>query len=510
MLSKASNNSRVSKPKRRLLCSEKSARSNKNGPRNTIYWVKPQHRHEDGTLLKNTKWRTSTTYNGSWKDNKKHGFGVQIYGNGDKYEGMWSENMRHGSGTLWILTKKNGILRKLYTGDWSGDKMEGRGTMYFENGDKYEGMWKENLRFGKGKLVYNDGDVYIGQWNLDKRCGYGCLFKSTGDQFEGMWLDGKREGKGSYFFKETGKMIVGEWVDDRPKCVVYSEMDEIDEVQEQIHLLQQSRPGRDASPEQPLKCSAFGNQRAEDLTCFEEIIKERQSVKVCQDYRNPSLNSSAHFRGAQSRIFKNKENISTRTEFSNQANRMKSIVKEENRQYRLPKLFLKSPIGVLVDQIEEIRRQRRLFRILKMPLNMMFTKEQLTWLNEEFAKKQADGTKVSFWDFFEVMRSVDPDLDSRICFNAIQSIVSLEEVGLDFSHFEDAEQEQEEEFWLNFTKMRNSRGWFGVIGRKEEGRAGGGLLQAERRDSRNEVFDRASGQGHCPHHGVAPGRRRPA
>ena len=86
--------------------------------------------------------------------------------------------MRHGSGTLWILTKKNGILRKLYTGDWAKDKMDGRGTMYFENGDKYEGMWRENLRFGKGKLVYNDGDMYIGQWNLDKRCGYCLLYTS--------------------------------------------------------------------------------------------------------------------------------------------------------------------------------------------------------------------------------------------------------------------------------------------------------------------------------------------
>ena len=215
---------------------EKVERSKKNGPRNTIYWVKAQRRMEDGTLLKNAKWRTSSTYNGSWKDNQKHGFGVQMYANGDKYEGMWRANKRHGSGTLWIQSDRNGILRKLYTGDWANDQMDGKGTMYFENGDKYEGMWRGNQRFGRGKLIYNDGDVYVGQWNGNLRCGYGCLFKASGDQFEGMWLDDLREGKGSYIFKETGKMLLGEWVNDHPKCVVYADVSQLEELRNDIEM----------------------------------------------------------------------------------------------------------------------------------------------------------------------------------------------------------------------------------------------------------------------------------
>lgn len=33
-------------------------------------------------------------------DNKRHGFGVRTYGNGDIYEGMWKEGKRDGRGRM--------------------------------------------------------------------------------------------------------------------------------------------------------------------------------------------------------------------------------------------------------------------------------------------------------------------------------------------------------------------------------------------------------------------------
>ena len=438
-----SNANTSQKNKKRLTCAEKSKRSNKNGPRNTIYWVKPQHRHEDGTLLKNTKWRTSTTYNGSWKDNKKHGFGVQMYANGDKYEGMWKDNLRHGSGTLWILTKKNGILRKLYTGDWARDKMEGRGTMYFENGDKYEGLWRENMRFGQGKLVYNDGDMYVGQWNLDQRCGYGCLFKSNGDQFEGMWLRDAREGRGSYYFKETSKMIVGEWVDDYPKCVIYCEADEIDDVRKEIDTLQAdlNRPSSSKSS------SGKENQ----LTCFEQIMHKEGSSQL-SGAENPIEDKFL----VKSTFVGKSENSSMRTECSNLRSVSKQMAKN-TKDYRLPRLYLKDPVHILVTQIEKVRRARRLFRILKMPLNMMFSQEQLNWLEKEFARKQNEQGKVAFWEFLEIMRVVDPDLDVQVCFGAIKSLVRRENFRLSDPIPEKMSSEKRVRFWEKFFQFKNSR-----------------------------------------------------
>ena len=60
-------------------------KAQKNGTHRTIYWVKHKEKYEDGSV-KGEKWVTSVRYVGDWKMNKKSGFGVQVYPNGDKYE----------------------------------------------------------------------------------------------------------------------------------------------------------------------------------------------------------------------------------------------------------------------------------------------------------------------------------------------------------------------------------------------------------------------------------------
>jgi hypothetical protein len=201
-------------------------KANKNGAHNTIYWVKPQKQYEDGSYKgKGQKWRTSHKYTGSWKDNMKHGFGIQVYENGDKYEGGWHENTRNGQGTLWVRDQKKS-LRRRYTGDWLSDMKEGRGTMFYENEDRYDGYWSQNQPTGEGRMIYSNGDVYVGQWSFGKRSGYGALTKRNGDHFEGNWVNDKREGQGSYFFAEKNQLFVGEYVEDQPKCGIYSEVDD--------------------------------------------------------------------------------------------------------------------------------------------------------------------------------------------------------------------------------------------------------------------------------------------
>lgn len=50
------------------------------------------------------------------------------------------------------------------------------------------------------------------------------MTKRIGDHFEGSWVNDKREGQGSYFYAESNKLFVGEYVDDMPKCGIYSEV----------------------------------------------------------------------------------------------------------------------------------------------------------------------------------------------------------------------------------------------------------------------------------------------
>ena len=54
------------------------------------------------------------------------------------------------------------------------------------------------------------------------------LTKRNGDHFEGHWVNDKREGQGSYYFSEKAKLFVGEWVDDQPKCGIYTEVKDED------------------------------------------------------------------------------------------------------------------------------------------------------------------------------------------------------------------------------------------------------------------------------------------
>ena len=109
---------------------------------------------------------------------------------------------------------------------------------------------------------------------MDTRCGYGCLFKSSGDQFEGMWLNNKREGKGSYFFKDTNKMIVGEWVDDCPNCVVYCDIKSSNKIKKEIDF--------------KLKKKNDKNIINEDLTTS-EINEEKGSIN--EEEENYKLNN---------------------------------------------------------------------------------------------------------------------------------------------------------------------------------------------------------------------------
>ena len=54
----------------------------------------------------------------------EHGVCARAQPNGDKYEGEWVGGLKHGGGTQWV--RRDGKLRKLYTGDWVAGKQHVR------------------------------------------------------------------------------------------------------------------------------------------------------------------------------------------------------------------------------------------------------------------------------------------------------------------------------------------------------------------------------------------------
>lgn len=211
----------TARPKTEPLWRLHDAKAQKSGQRGTIYWVGRSLVGEDGQ--KTGEKAQGASYNGEWHDNKKNGYGVQIYPNGEKYEGQWANGLRNGEGTLWVPIGKGKKLRKLYVGSWRDDKRHGRGTCYFRNGEFFQGTWDNGKMHGQGTLRYSNGDLYIGEWHDGLRSGHGTLNKANGDCYEGYWLNDKREGSGSHFYDSSGKVFVGEWSNDLPKAGVYTQ-----------------------------------------------------------------------------------------------------------------------------------------------------------------------------------------------------------------------------------------------------------------------------------------------
>ena len=198
-------------------------KSQKNGTKKTVFWVKKKEKSEDGTI-KGEKYETSEQYIGDWKENKKDGYGIKIYSNKDKYEGYWSKDLRNGKGTYWLCIGKN-KYRKLYTGDWKNNKKEGHGIYFYKDGSCYDGLWKNNKRDGKGLMIYANEDIYEGNWKEDLKHGYGILEKKCGDKYYGFWNIGKKEGQGYYYYYNTGKIYLGEWHDDNPRCGIFTDVE---------------------------------------------------------------------------------------------------------------------------------------------------------------------------------------------------------------------------------------------------------------------------------------------
>ncbi len=71
----------------------------------------------------------------------------------------------------------------LYEGEVNkSNKKQGYGVQIYKNGERYEGYWVNNRPMGNGSLAYTNGDLYYGEVKDGKRHGYGSLSKPNGDQ----------------------------------------------------------------------------------------------------------------------------------------------------------------------------------------------------------------------------------------------------------------------------------------------------------------------------------------
>ena len=250
----------------RLLSEENSAlKQNDHG---TVFFPGKEIVNEDGSPGIGV---SPGNYRGEWLNDRRHGYGVQIYNITDKgtgklsqlkYEGQWVHGRRQGEGVLWqshgaVVVGGKVKMRKNYIGQWLADKKHGMGTaMYYgsasasakgsvpsddQNDDlipvMYSGEWVNNRKHGEGLMQYRERVVFPknGGGNQNKytanrntpagsnRIGhYGKTDPMAGPNggkprqasYNGQWCEDKRSGYG-HLTKFNGDAYEGYFVEDR-------------------------------------------------------------------------------------------------------------------------------------------------------------------------------------------------------------------------------------------------------------------------------------------------------
>lgn len=143
-------------------------------------------------------------YYGDYSDNKKQGFGLQSFMNGDMHKGEYHEGFMHGKGNYYWHNGGH------YEGEFKFGCISGEGVEYYSSGNIYSGQFSQGKKHGKGEMKYSNGDKYIGNWRDNLMHGEGEFYWSSGVVYRGWFSKDKRHGKGEITM-ENGSKYCLDW-----------------------------------------------------------------------------------------------------------------------------------------------------------------------------------------------------------------------------------------------------------------------------------------------------------
>ncbi|CAF0994686.1 unnamed protein product [Adineta steineri] len=120
-------------------------------------------------------------YKGHLKENKRHGYGICKFGNGENYEGEWFNDQTNGQGIRRFPSGNR------YEGSERNGKRHGYGIYYVANGEKYQGNWADDKMHGSGKYTWPNSTQYEGTFKDDKKHGQGTFTFANGRVKHGIW-----------------------------------------------------------------------------------------------------------------------------------------------------------------------------------------------------------------------------------------------------------------------------------------------------------------------------------
>ena len=98
----------------------------------------------------------------------------------------------------------------IYEGDFVDEEWNGKGKLFYANGNIYEGDFIDGTLTGKGKLIYANGNIYEGDFIDDGATGKGKYTFANGNIYEGDFIDGEPTGYGK--FKQSDGTYIGNFV----------------------------------------------------------------------------------------------------------------------------------------------------------------------------------------------------------------------------------------------------------------------------------------------------------
>lgn len=136
-----------------------------------------------GTLVEDTS-RGVTTYRGTFREGRYHGFGRLSYDDERAvYKGYFVDGIREGRGTYW--DRDNNV----YIGYWKNNRRYGQGSQFYgvdgwqedrwgvdwlrDNTENYTGNFRNDVFYGEGTYRWQDGTKYVGSWVANKKHGEG-------------------------------------------------------------------------------------------------------------------------------------------------------------------------------------------------------------------------------------------------------------------------------------------------------------------------------------------------
>lgn len=122
-------------------------------------------------------------YYGEYENEKKHGFGIQVWKDGAIYKGYFVDDKANYFG--WFQHSDG----EIFTGEFKENKACGYGIYTHSNGASCEGMWLNDIQNGVGIEIWTDNSKY-----------------------EGFYVNGKKDGFGSYIWAD-GSSYIGEWIE---------------------------------------------------------------------------------------------------------------------------------------------------------------------------------------------------------------------------------------------------------------------------------------------------------